>query len=402
MNKSRIDAYIMAQEGLRDCSRETLEAFQLAQLNKALARMHAHGVGDVPAHLESLAALQTLPFTTAADLAAQPSRYLLLSQSEVARIITDQTSGTTAAAKRVFYTEADTAHTIDFFAAGIREMAVPGDSVLITMPFSGALGLGDLIKRAVEKIGARPLCAGWGKSYEELSDLIVREKPRCYIGFPVPLLSLARYMGEDFSIERALISGDSCPRGVLALLEAQMTLYPHYGSRELCMGGAITCQAFSGMHVRENHFIVEVVDENGQLLPDGEEGEMVITTIGMEAMPLVRYRTGDRTRIIPAPCPCGSVTKRIDAPFRLGRDAALLERLDSALFRVPAVVDTHVSQGEAGMYIRALVGEDCEAALLQAAGSIGKVAAVETRLCQGADTPLYSGKRVLKKREDAK
>lgn len=401
MSHSPIDAYIMAQEGLADCTRKTLEAFQLHKLNEVLARMHAHGVCGVPARIESLEALQTLPFTTAADLAAQPSRYLLLSQAEVARIITDQTSGTTAAAKRVFYTEADTAHTIDFFAAGIREMAAPDEGVLITMPFSGALGLGDLIKRAVEKIGARPLCAGWGKCYGELAELVLHEKPSCYIGFPVPLLSLARYMGADFSIERALISGDSCPRGVLALLKEQMTLYPHYGSRELCMGGAITCQAFSGMHVRENHFIVEIVDENGHLLPDGEEGEMVITTIGMEAMPLLRYRTGDRTRIIPEACPCGSVTKRIDAPFRLGRAAALLERLDSALFRVPAVVDTHVSESEEGLYIRALVRGECEAELLRAAECIGKVAALETSSCRATDTPLYAGKRVLKKKEGA-
>ena len=76
---------------------------------------------------------------------------MLTSQREIARIITDRTSGTTAAAKRVFYTEEDVQNTIDFFAAGISEMAQPGEAVLITMPFSGALGLGDLIQKAVEK-----------------------------------------------------------------------------------------------------------------------------------------------------------------------------------------------------------------------------------------------------------
>ncbi|MEE0205791.1 MAG: phenylacetate--CoA ligase family protein, partial [Peptococcaceae bacterium] len=195
MNRSHIDDYIMAVEGLRTLDRQNLEALQLQKLNAMLQRMRAHGETQLPTRVETLEALAALPFTTAKDLAEKPSQFLLTSQGEIARIITDRTSGTTAAAKRVFYTEKDVQNTIDFFAAGISEMAQPGEAVLITMPFSGALGLGDLIQKAVEKIGARPLCAGWGKSYDELSALVRAEKPRSYIGFPVPLLSLARYMG---------------------------------------------------------------------------------------------------------------------------------------------------------------------------------------------------------------
>lgn len=395
MKRSYIDPYIIHQEALSHLDRQTLEALQLRKLNTVLQKMTAHGVEGLPTRLHGLAELQNLPFTTAADLAAQPGRYLLTSQAEVARIITDQTSGTTSAAKRVFYTESDVAHTVNFFAAGIREMVAPGDRVLITMPFSGALGLGDLIKRAVEKLGAHPLCAGWGKSYGELAALVLREEPCCYIGFPVPLLSLARYMGEAFTIERALISGDSCPRGVLAHLEKQMSIYPHYGSREICLGGAITCPAFSGMHVRENHFIVEIIDEDGHLLPDGEEGELVITTIGMEAMPLLRYRTGDRTRIIAGQCRCGSVTKRIDAPFRLGEGAALLERLDSAVFCLPEVVDVHFMRHNGRLLVQTLGTRECQGALEALVHGFDSHSVVKSRLCRSEDGPLYAGKRIL-------
>lgn len=395
MNRSHIDTYIMAREGLTTLDRPTLEACQLRKLNALLARLHARGASDLPVHLDALADLSALPFTTPAMLAARPSRFLLASQADVARIITDQTSGTTAAAKRVFYTAEDVRNTVDFFAAGISEMARPGEAVLITMPFSGPLGLGDLIQKAVEKIGARPLCAGWGKSYASLSALVRTEKPASYVGFPVPLLSLLRYLGEDCPIERALISGDVCPPGVFSLLAERLTLFPHYGSREMCLGGAITCPAHEGMHLREEHLIAEIIGDDGQPLPDGEVGELVITTIGMGAMPLLRYRTGDRTRILPDACPCGSVTRRIAQPFRIGAEADLLCALDDAVFALPAVIDCRAERCGQTIHLQALCTCDCADAIRTRAQAVWPRVNVSTARCEGRHTPLYPGKRKL-------
>ena len=153
------------------------------------------------------------------------------------------------------------------------------------------------------------------------------------------LLSLLRMYGENFPVKRALVSGDACPAGVMEELEKALgsRLYPHYGSRECSLGGAVTCPAFEGMHLRENHIIPEIIDESGNVLPDGEYGELVLTTIGADAMPLIRYRTGDFTRILP-PCKCGGVTKRLDTVSR--REGELsMEELDSRLFRIPELVD---------------------------------------------------------------
>ena len=88
------------------------------------------------------------------------------------------------------------------------------------------------------------------------------------------LLGLCRMYGADFPIQRALVSGDACPKGVMDALEASLgsRLYPHYGSRECGLGGAVTCQAFAGMHLRENHILAEIVDENGNVLPEGAWG----------------------------------------------------------------------------------------------------------------------------------
>lgn len=181
---------------------------------------------------------------------------------------------TTGPAKRVFYTEADTEHTIGFFAAGISEMLAPGQKCFIAFPFTGPFGLGDLIAAAVERLDGIPIKAGFGQTWQEMLALLEETQPETYIGFPVTLLSLSRLYGKHFPVKRALVSGDACPKGVMAELERDLDskLYPHYGSRECGLGGAVTCSAHEGMHLRENHIIAEIIDENGNVLPDGEYG----------------------------------------------------------------------------------------------------------------------------------
>ena len=341
MKRTNLDSWIETIEGIPHLTRENLEQLQLRRLNEILKRLKDRGgfYKDYPEKLDSLADLQKLPFTRAEDLSAYPGKFLLTSQSEVSRVISGATSGTTGPAKRVFYTETDTAHTVGFFAAGISEMLQAGEKCFIAFPFTGPFGLGDLIAQAVERLGGIPIRAGFGQTFGEMLALIKETQPETYIGFPVTLLSLARMYGEMFPVKRALVSGDACPKGVMEELEKVLgnKLYPHYGSRECGLGGAVTCPAFEGMHLRENHIIPEIIDEHGNVLPDGEYGELVLTTIGSDAMPLIRYRTGDYTRILP-PCSCAGVTKRIDAVSRR-EEAFPIEKLDSRLFQFPWLVD---------------------------------------------------------------
>ncbi|MGM9626842.1 MAG: DVU_1553 family AMP-dependent CoA ligase [Faecousia sp.] len=397
MKKTGLDNWICEIESLPELTREGLERLQLKRLNETLARLKARGGAyrEYPEKLESLQQLETLPFTTAAMLAQNPGAFLLTSQSEVSRVISGATSGTTGPAKRVFYTERDTEHTIGFFAAGIGEMLSPGEKCLIGFPFTGPFGLGDLIARAVERLGGIPVRAGFGQSWGELAALVSEIRPETYIGFPVTLLGLARMYGDDFPIRRALVSGDACPAGVMAALEQILgsRLYPHYGSRECGLGGAVTCPAFSGMHLRENHILPEIIDEAGRVLPEGEYGELVITTIGMEAMPLIRYRTGDYTRFLP-PCPCGGVTRRIDAVSRREGPYSM-EALDSALFQLPGLVDYRAAfDGCLRLDLR-LTPEGSENAILGAAQRLypGCTLVLHSQPARLEDRPLYLGKR---------
>ena len=397
MRRTNLENWIEHIEALPELTREGLDELQLRRLNEMLGRLKARGgfYRDYPEKLDTLADLRKLPFTTAADLAAHPGRFLITSQSEVSRVISGATSGTTGEAKRVFYTETDTEHTVGFFAAGISEMLAEGESCFIAFPFTGPFGLGDLIAQAVERLGGIPIKAGFGQTWGEMLELVRQTQPDTYIGFPVTLLSLLRLYGDGFPVKRALVSGDACPKGVMEELEKALgsKLYPHYGSRECSLGGAVTCPAFHGMHLRENHIIPEIIDENGQVLPDGEYGELVITTIGADAMPLIRYRTGDYTRILPQ-CPCGGVTKRIDTVSRREGNISI-EELDSKLFRIPELVDYRTSfDGKLTIEARTL----CEGVQRQIYDGAKEIYPdlqinVQTSLCRQSDRPMYLGKR---------
>ena len=397
MKRTNLENWIETTERIPHLTRENLEQLQLCRLNEMLKRLKDRGgfYKDYPEKLDSLTDLRNLPFTTVADLSAYPGKFLLTSQSEVTRVISGATSGTTGPAKRVFYTERDTEQTIGLFTAGISEMLAAGEKCFIAFPFTGPFGLGDLIAQAVERLGGIPIRAGFGQTWGEMLALLKETQPETYIGFPVTLLSLARLYGKDFPVKRALVSGDACPAGVMEELEKMLgsKLYPHYGSRECGLGGAVTCPAFEGMHLRENHIIPEIIDDNGNVLPDGEYGELVLTTIGAEAMPLIRYRTGDYTRILPQ-CPCGGVTRRIDTVSRQ-EGIISIEELDSKLLHIPELVDYRASfDGKLTIEARTL----CEGVQRQIYDGAKEIypelqVNVHTSLCRQSDRPMYLGKR---------
>ena len=386
MSLSRIDALLRAQERLPCVTRASIEELQLRKLNALLKREKERGgfYRELPDHLDALSDLASLPFTTDEDLAHHAPGLLLCSQAEIRRVLSDATSGTTGAAKRVFYTEGDCARTVELFMAGLGELIFPGSVTMICFPFSGPHGLGELIAEAVERLGARPLKLGVGLSYGEFAKLLETERPDTFVGMPVQLLSLLRVCGRG-SLRRALVSGDACPDAVLKGCEAilQSRLFPHYGSREMALGGAICCPAHEGMHLRENHVIAEIVDEQGRPLPPGEIGELIITTIGMEAMPLIRYRTGDYTRRIPGTCPCGSQVLRLDTVRR--KETAELAALDETLFSLPFVCDYRAERRNGGLHLQILT---CGEGRLPALG-----AEMEVRPARPEDRSLYAGKR---------
>lgn len=360
MKRTNLDGWIRRQEGAQSLGREQIEEIQLRKLNILLKREKERGgfYGSLPDRLDTLEDLRRLPFTTEKDLIREGHRMVLTSQSGIERVRSQETSGTAGKAKRVYYSAKDNERTVSFFAAGLSELVFPGEKVMVCMPFSGNRGLGELIAEAVGRLKGIPLAAGTGRSYGELLDMLDFERPQVFVGMPVPLLSLLRLQPEN-SLVRALVSADACPDTVRKEIEARLgtRLYPHYGSREIGLGGAVTCPAFEGMHLRENDLIAEIVDEEGRVLPRGEWGELVLTSIEADAMPLIRYRTGDITRILPEPCPCGSAVIRLDRVRRRSRCPAM-EKLDDRMFQYEEVVDYRMRMEGDTLYAEGYLRKD--------------------------------------------
>ena len=149
------------------------------------------------------------------------------------------------------------------------------------------------------------------------------------------------------------------------------------------------------MHMRENHCITEIIDENGNVLPDGEWGELVITTIGMEAQPLIRYRTGDWTRIIPGRCLCGSEIKRLDFVKRMDPLGSIRE-MDELLFEIPELVDYCLKIVDGKKEITALFTSDNGEERIRSVLEEKDIRSWNCRKVKWEDLALYPGKRVTR------
>ena len=205
-------------------------------------------------------------------------------------------------------------------------------------------------------------------------------------------------------------------------------LYDHYGMTEMGLGGGVECQAHSGYHPREADLYLEIVEPStGRLLPDGERGEVVFTTLTRRGMPLIRYRTGDLGRFIAEPCPCGTrlktlehVKSRVDGVVSLAEGCLLtLADLDEALFPIEGLLGFKATldrrQGSDTLTIEAETIEGAEKkvekgivqelsgipALLDAEAVAGLDISVLVRAANASSSPPL-GKRVIEDRRKLK
>lgn len=349
-------------------TRDTIAAYQLAALNETLAwarersRFYRDHLADAPDALPSLDALAALPFTTADDIRANPLRFVCVSRGEIARVVTLETSGTTGPPKRLYFTADDQALTVDFFQVGMSTFTAPGDRVLILLPCARPGSVGDLLARALARMGAEGIRHGPVRDVAATLDVMARTKATGLVGTPTQVLALARHPAQPdglalrggLSLRFALLTTDHVPRAIVDAVEAAWgcTVYNHYGMTEMGLGGGVDCAARRGYHLREADLYVEVVDPaTGASAPTGETGEIVFTTLTRRGMPLIRYRTGDVGRFLPGPCPCGTVlrtlahvTHRRDNVVNLRGGSTLpLSALDEALFALDGVVDFSAS-----------------------------------------------------------
>jgi phenylacetate-CoA ligase len=430
-----LDAWTARQIGRpgTPLTRAELAAYQLHQLRQTLAWAKARSpfyrhrlAGFDPAGLSALAALRELPLTTADDLQRNDPPLLCVSQSEVSRIVTLETSATSGPAKRLFFTAQDQAATVDFFDHGMRVLARSGDRVLILFPGERPGSVGDLLAQALRRLGATPIAHGWPQDLAAAAAVLRREQPDLVVGAPVPLLAVARHAaatGLPLRVRSVLLSADQASARVRCGL-AQLwgcEIFEHYGMTEMGLGGGVDCAAHAGYHMREGELFIEIVDPaSGEPVADGAPGEVVFTTLTRRGMPLVRYRSGDISRLMPGSCACGSplarlgrIERRVAAGIAVDATHTLtIGALDEALFALEGVADfvpTWRPGSPPSLQIEvtrvvgriasgaALVAEVCAALeeMTPIAAAMARGLRLAVRIAPGGELPGRVGKRTI-------
>ncbi len=317
-----------------ELKRDEIEALQNYRLPQAVAQaLHAPWYADRlgsaninPEKITTRAALQYLPFTSKEDLrAGMPWEFLAVPKSQVVRM--HYSSGTIGLATAVYHTAGDIRRWSECVARGMLQVGVTSDDIFQNMMgyglFTGGLGL----HYPAELIGCMTIPAGAGHTQRQIEIMQKFGTTVIHI-LPSYAMRTAHSCGErglhpqeDLSLRIALVGAEPHTPQTRARIEEALGIkaYNCYGLSEMCGPGvAMECPAQEGLHLREDHYLAEIIDpDTREPLPDGEEGELVLTTLTREAMPLLRYRTRDITRILPAQCPCGDQHRRI-API-LGR-----------------------------------------------------------------------------------
>ena len=309
-------------------NRESLAALQLERLQKTIGQAANSfyydklfkEIGLKTEDFHSLADLDKIPPTTKEDLREHwPYGFLATSRDELVRM--HSSSGTTGRATVIFHTAGDINEWTNLlsrcmYMTGMRKSDVFQNMMTYGL-FTGGLGF----HYGAEKIGALIIPAGAGNSKRQIQLLKDFETTVIHI-IPSYALHLSTVFEElhmdpkDTHIRIAYIGAEPHSEKMRQKIEDiyGFKAYNSYGLSEMNGPGvAFECPCQNGLHIWEDNFFVEILDPvTLQPLPDGEEGELVLTTLVREGMPIIRYRTKDLTRILTGACDCGRTHRRIE------------------------------------------------------------------------------------------
>ncbi len=316
------------QRELETMPREKLAGLQLERLRATVQNAYAHvpmhrarldAAGVSPDGIGSLADLERLPFTYKADLRDHyPFGLFARPRSALARL--HASSGTTGKPTVVGYTDGDLDHWADLMARSLAcGGARPGDLVHNAYGyglFTGGLGA----HYGAERLGATVVPMSGGSTERQIA-LIMDFGARVLCATPsyaLAIAELAEHQGVDLTkstLEIGMFGAEPWSDAMRREIEARLGLkaIDIYGLSEIMGPGvACECECQAGLHGWEDHFLFEVIDpETGRAVREGQAGELVITTLTKEALPMLRYRTRDITKVTTAPCDCGRTHLRI-------------------------------------------------------------------------------------------
>ncbi|MDG5467442.1 phenylacetate--CoA ligase [Deltaproteobacteria bacterium IMCC39524] len=344
---------------LHEClERKDLERLQLERLRSTLERVAKvpcykdkfSESGISPGDIHSLDDMAKLPFTTKEDLRQNyPYGMFAVPMRDVVRI--HSSSGTTGKPTVVGYSRKDLDDWSGLVARFMTAAGVlPDDIVHIAFGyglFTGAFGL----HYGAELIGSAVIPMSGGNTERQIMILKDYEATAlvCTPSYALTLADRIEKMGHDprtyLSLKVGLFGGEPWSEGLRREIEERLNIVAtdNYGLSEIVGPGvAGECLCKKGMHIFEDHFIPEIIDpETGKVLPHGEKGELVLTNIVQEAIPLIRYRTRDITRLHYDKCDCGRTMVRMEKTMGRSDDMLIIKgvnvfptQIEEVLFQV--------------------------------------------------------------------
>lgn len=343
--------------------REALEKVQLQRLQSSLEKTYASvpfyrsafdKAGVKPRDIRGLEDLHQLPFTHKQDLRDNyPYQMFAVPMEEIVRI--HASSGTTGKPTVVGYTKNDIDTWGELMA---RSLSAAGATCrdIIHNAFGYGLFTGGLgAHYGAERLGASVIPVSGGNTKRQIT-IMQDFKPTILCGTPSYILHLAEVaedMGVDFKdlhFKAGIFGAEPWTEAMRTELEAKLHLkaVDIYGLSEV-MGPGVSMECVEeqkGLHVFEDHFIVEIIDpDTGELLPHGQTGELVFTSLTKQAFPIIRYRTRDITSLNPAPCACGRTHIRMNKPSGRSDDMLIIRgvnvfpsQIESVLMETKAIL----------------------------------------------------------------
>ena len=329
VDAARSDDPFMFDRAAETMPRSDLAALQLERLQHTVERAHARvphvrqklaAAGVKPEQIKTLADLARVPFSTKADLRdTYPYGLFAVPLDRVLRL--HASSGTTGKPTVVGYTRDDLDLWSDLMARSLACMgARPGDIFHNAYGyglFTGGLGF----HYGAERLGLTTVPVSGGATERQVT--LIKDFGARILGatpsYALNIAEVAHGMGVDLrrlELRYGCFGAEPWSEAMRGDLEARFGIKAQdvYGLSEIIGPGVASecCQAQSGLHVWEDHFLCEVIDPDTLLvLPPGETGELVLTTLTKQALPMLRYRTRDITRLIEEPCACGRTHRRI-------------------------------------------------------------------------------------------
>ena len=381
-------------------TRQQLEALQLERLqhtvrhcmNSPFYVQKFKELSITPDDIQSLDDLSKLPFTTKEDLRDNyPFGLACVGLRECTRL--HSSSGTTGNPTVVLHTEKDLQEWAKAVARCLWMVGARPEDVFQNSAGYGMFTAGLGFQYGAELVGMLTVPAAAGntsrqiKFIKDFGTTVLHAIP----SYASRVVEVMREQGidpeKDTKLRVLCIGAEPHSEEQRKRIERDLGVkaYNSYGISEMMGPGvAFECPQQNGLHIWEDYFIVEIIDPvTLQPVKEGELGELVITTIGMEAMPLIRYRTGDYTRVIPGRCPCGSEVLRLDTVRR--KETAELAALDEALFSLPFIADYRAERRNGRLHLQILT---CGEGMLPALD-----AETEVRPVRPDDRSLAAGKR---------